>query len=384
MRREGRKQVLIVIDSLRCGGAEKSLVALLRRLEYERMDVDLFVRRRGGMYETDVPPQVNFVDYAPRGLRKCCMRLSHAMAIRLGGRKRHGAETEWKATGVFFPAPGKTYDVAIAYQQGVPTFLVSEKINARRKMAWINADLAQAGYDAEYCRPFYDRMERVIAVSEALSAKVVKDGYAAAEKVDTVYDIIDVAAIRDAAGHACELKTLPQGAVRIVTVARLSSPKNHLLAVRAAALLKERGIDFLWHFVGEGPERASIEREIEKAGLQDHVVLEGLRQNPYPYFAAADIYVQTSSFEGFGITLTEARILGRPVVTTDFAVARDQIHDGKNGLIAGMTPESVADKIVQLASDRELRDSLGMRAAAETNYTAETEGRKVNQLICEE
>ncbi|MDE6497715.1 MAG: glycosyltransferase [Muribaculaceae bacterium] len=376
-------QVLVVIDSLRHGGAEKSLVSQLRYLDYSRIDVDLYVRSRGGVHEASLPPHVTFVDYSPRGVRKVLLKTLHSLAIRQHSRGRHGAETEWGAIGALYPAPRKKYDVAIAYQQGVPTFFVCRKVKAARKIAWINADLAAAGYDAAYCSKFYASMDSVVAVSATLSRKIAADGYCDDRKMLTIYDIIDTGAIYNAATLHCDMTPIPDNTLRFVTVARLSSPKNHILAVQAAAILKQRGLKFVWHFVGDGPERAAIADAIQKAGLEGCIILEGAKENPYPYFAAADIYVQTSSFEGFGITLAEARLLGRPVVTTDFAVARDQITDGYNGLIAEMTPESVADKILLLAGNKSLRQSIGAQGAAEINITADTESQKVNDLICE-
>ncbi|MDE6286010.1 MAG: hypothetical protein K2L99_03345, partial [Muribaculaceae bacterium] len=267
MSAEGKKQVLFIIDSLGHGGAEKSLVSLLRHLDYSRMDVDLFVRSSGGVYESSIPAQVNLVDYSPKGLRRMCCNALHSLAVRLNGKERHGAETEWRATGTLYPVPRKKYDVAIAYQQGVPTFMVSKKIKASRKIAWVNADLAAAGYDSGYCKDFYAAVDRVVGVSEVLSRKIAADGYADESKVVTIYDIIDTSAIYSAAREHCHMTPLPDGTLRIVTVARLSSPKNHLLAVQTAAILKRRRLDYLWHFVGDGPEHEAVAQAIRHEGL---------------------------------------------------------------------------------------------------------------------
>lgn len=382
MKDAGKKQALIIIDSLAHGGAEKSLTALLPRIDYSRIDVDLFVRSRGGVHEAEIPSCVSLVDYSPKGLRRQVMKVLHSLAIRLRGKAGHGAETEWNAIKALYPSPRKKYDVAIAYQQGVPTFMVSSKIKAAKKIAWINVDLAEAGYSVAFCCDYYASIDRVVGVSEALSRKIVDDGFVAKEKVTTIYDIIDTEAVYAGAREHCYVLPVPDGTLRLVTVARLSLQKNHLLAVQAAGILRQQGLKFVWHFVGDGPERGAITAAVREAGLEDCIILEGAKENPYPYFAAADIYVQTSSFEGFGITLAEARLLGCPVVTTDFAVARDQITDGLNGLIAEMTPESVARKIMLLAGDESLRQALGKRAAAAINATAYTESEKVNELIC--
>ncbi|MDE6487363.1 MAG: glycosyltransferase [Muribaculaceae bacterium] len=381
-----KKQVLIVIDSLGCGGAEKSLAALLNRLDYSRMDVDLLVRSRGGVNEAHVPECVRMLDYRPRGIKARLGAAAYSIGFRLldaAGVRRHRAETLWALAGWSFPRLRRHYDVAIAYQQGVPTFFAATKVSATRRLAWINVDIATAGYRPGFCGKYYDRYDKVVAVSRMLHESIRVAGYTDSRRLTTIYDIVDTDEIRSLACLPAKVRPLPAEVLRIVTVGRMERQKNYILAVEAAAELKRRGVRFVWHFVGDGSERPTVAAAAKRLGVADRIVFEGARANPYPWFAAADIYVQTSSFEGFGLTLAEARVLGKPVVTTDFGVARDQIADGHNGLIAQMTPASVADKIEALAADPELRRHIAANAAAESNDTAMTESRKVNQLICE-
>ena len=146
-------------------------------------------------------------------------------------------------------------------------------------------------------------------------------------------------------------------------------------------MLKKKGLDFVWYFVGEGSERGRIEELIRSNVLEEQVKLVGMTPNPYPYMAMADVYVQTSSFEGFGLTLNEARILNKPVVSTNFPVVYNQIRDGENGLIAEMTPESVAEKILMLVNDEALRNRIIEATKREVNTTSVTESKKVLELL---
>jgi glycosyltransferase involved in cell wall biosynthesis len=277
--------------------------------------------------------------------------------------------------------PGQ-YDVAIAYQQGVPTFFIATKVNAKKKLAWINADIFAAGYDMDYCRQFYDKMDHIIAVSERLREKLSKKTPWMKDKLQCIYDIINPSLIQQFAGAPHDGMDACDGEITsIVTVGRLAKPKNHSLAVKAARILKDKGVNFKWYFVGEGEMRASIEEEISMLGLERQVQLLGFKENPYPYMAMADVYVQTSSFEGFGLTIAEAKILQRPVVSTNFDVVHDQITDRQNGLIAEMTPESVADKIMELLHDETLRQRIIHNLTKEANLTSTTEIQKFNSLI---
>lgn len=373
------RKVLFLIDSLTCGGAEKSLISLLPLLDYSKVQIDLMLVERGGVFEQYVPKEVNVVTLVQPGtfgLKMCQLCFSILLRIL---KKRHGAEVRWMAMSGAYAPLEKEYDVAIAYQQGFPTYYVAKRVNARKKYAWVNADLKKAGYNEPYNRSFYDLYDKVVPVSDVLCEMMRNSGFVDGDKLLTIYDILNVDLIRKMSIEKVDVLT-KQG-ITIVTTGRLAPPKNHVLAVETAALLKKKGGDFVWYFVGEGSERAHIEELIETYALQEQVKLVGMKSNPYPYMAMADVYVQTSSFEGFGLTLNEARILHRPVVSTNFPVVYNQIRDGENGLIAEMTPESVAEKIMRILKDDSLREKLVEGTKREVNTTAETEPQKVMELL---
>ena len=139
----------------------------------------------------------------------------------------------------------------------------------------------------------------------------------------------------------------------LVTVGRLVPQKGYDIAAKAAWLLKEHGVRFHWYVVGGG-NSTPIEKDIAQYGIRDCFTLLGAKANPYPYMKAADIYVQTSKFEGYCLTLAEARMLNVPCVTTNFDVVYAQMINGENGLVVEMNAEAVADGIIRLATDQEL------------------------------
>jgi len=379
-----KTRVLFIIDSLGCGGAEKSLVSLLTLLDYSRLDVYLSIVSRGGVFEQYIPESVNlvlfprpsrFLETVSNGLFSLLFHLLPVLGI-----KRHGAELGWVCRHRFFPAFEGDYDVAVAYHQGFPTYYVSEKVRACRKVAWINIDMEKAGYRSGFNRPFYDRMSKVCVVSEALSGMLPDAGFVNRDSLCVVHDIINPELIRQmsTATDANEAIVAP---LTLLTVGRIVPQKNYLLAVETARVLAEKGVDFRWIFVGDGPDRTKVENRIKKYQLENIVFLAGMLPNPYPYFAMCDIYVQTSSFEGFGITLSEAKIFHKPIVTTCFPSAYDQIMDEENGLIAEMNAESLAEKILSIIKNPSLRDHLIEGTQNEENRTVETESAKVNSLL---
>lgn len=390
-----KKELLFIIDSLECGGAEKSLISLLSVLDYTQYDVHLLIMDperdpvsgfKIGALEKYLPKDVDILDYRLFGsslferIRKFLYYARLSPQHRLNC-KRNAAEIQWRSAHCDYKSLEDNYDVAIAYQQGVPTFFLATKVKANKKIAWINADLYHLGFDMDYCRQFYEKMDTVVAVSETLKEKFSEKSPWLRAKLSCIYDIVYQDLIRKMSQEPIDDMLPVDGEFSIVTVGRLSLPKNHLLAVDAARILKDNGIIFKWYFVGEGETRSTIERRIKEYGLDGQVVLLGLKDNPYAYMAKADIYVQTSSHEGFCLTLAEARILHRPIVSTNFDVVHDQIIDRENGLIADIAPESVADKIQELIENESLRNKIIQNLKKENNTTSTTEIQKFYSII---
>ena len=80
--------------------------------------------------------------------------------------------------------------------------------------------------------------------------------------------------------------------------------------------------------------------------------------NPYPYIKNCTLYVQTSRHEGYGLSIAEARILNKPVVTTEFDAVWNQMVHGNNGLVVRQDPIAVADAIERLLTDKQLYDHI--------------------------
>ena len=320
-----KKKVLFMIDSLTCGGAEKSLVSLLPLLNYDKVDVTLMLVGRGGVFESYVPRQVRVITYTPGAetlLQKVWLRLCRmAFSILLRVNKyRHqplnSPTMEWMTCSTAIRPHKEHYDVAIAYQQGFPCWYVLEKVSADKKYAWINVDITKTKFRLGYVKRFYDRYDGVIAVSNALYEIILKIGLVDKKRLHCVYDILNQDLIRRQGSEPFGGEVPDKHVVTIVTVARLMlQNKGQDLCIEASKILQNKGYRFQWFFVGDGPSRQEIERLAKERGVDKEIRLVGMQPNPYPYIQAADVYVQSSRYEGFGLTVTEAKILGRAIVS---------------------------------------------------------------------
>lgn len=364
-----RKSILFVINSLGCGGAEKSLLSLLSLLDYDKYDVTLQMFRRGGMFEELLPPEVHIrkeLDYTAFcsqsmakqmlsfDLRRIAARVRTSLFLRSNAKKGsplHDAQAYWKYSAAAYDPLPERYDVAIAWGQGTPTHFVAEKVRAQKKFAWVNVNYEAAGHQAEFDEPYYKEYDSIVCVSEELRSIFDKVFPRYSKKAVTILDINNPKTITSMAQQPISLPS--EDGLTLVTVGRLVPQKGYDIAAKAAWLLKKRNVKFHWYVVGGG-DSAPIEKDIAQYGISDCFTLLGAKANPYPYMKAADIYVQTSKFEGYCLTLAEARMLNVPCVTTNFDVVYAQMINGENGLVVEMNAEAVADGIIRLATDQEL------------------------------
>lgn len=379
-----KKKILFLCDYMGCGGSERSLISLLSTLDYSKVDVDLLLTRRGGVFEPYLPKEVNIIDFEHDvPTLKAANALStklYSLRLRAARPKCHLAELYWKYTGWTYRKLPKRYDVAVSFQQGFPTFFLATKVDAAKKASRVNIDMIHANYNADFCRPYYDRCDNVIAISEAIQHQMETTDYVTDKlKVFTLFNVFSVDSIRNF-GIENPYDDGFDG-FRIATTGRMVPQKGYPLAVEAAKILKDSGRRFRWYFIGDGTQRAEIQKKAQELGVTDCVTILGMQPNPYGYMKHCDLYVQTSLFEGFGRTVTEAKILGKPVISTDFPSINDQITDGVNGLICQMDAKDIARCIARMMDDSELRQRVTRSVETEEYLTARTESDKMMHYL---
>lgn len=368
------KKLLFVIESLVCAGAEKSLVNLLNTIDYQKYEVDLQLFSYGGEFEALLPkevhllPPLKYFSYCSGAtkstlgeqIKMTVARLRYSAAIRLKTLSNpQKAVAFWKCSHGCFLKENKHYDVAIAYAQGTPTFYVADCISAEKKLAWINSIYKLEGHEREYVSRKYTEYTSVVCVSEAgrqVFGEIFPEHH---NKGVLIYDITNGDSVAQMSQLPSEAENqMNQGKWKILTVGRLAAQKGYDIALEACKILKERNIDFCWYALGRGSLEAEIRKTIQEYGIEKNFVLLGTASNPYPYYKQADIYVQTSRFEGFGLAIAEARMLNVPVVTTRFDAVFDQMVDGENGLVVDLTAQAVAEGILRLMEDKALYNHI--------------------------
>ncbi len=364
-----KKKLLFVIPSLRSGGAEKSLITLLSLMDYARYDVDLLCFRRDGLFFDKIPREVNVIkgteDYeifdgdAKSAIMYFIKKGKLFSALyRVKYAKSSATENKrWHILKKQLPKMHKEYDCAVGYLEGNASYFVADNVKAKRKICYVHNDFKKLGLCKESSRELFVKCDKVVTVSQVCLASLTDEFPEISEKFTVIENITSPKIISEYAAEESPYENKGNNLI-ITTVGRLAPQKAIDLAVKASAILKNKGYSFKWYHIGTGELKAEIESLISSLGVENEFILLGERSNPYPYIGQCDIYVQPSRYEGKSIAIDEAKCLCRPIVTTDFTTVSDQIQDGINGLVCEMNERDIAGKIEKLLNDEELRNEL--------------------------
>jgi len=372
-----KKNILFVIPSLAAGGGEKSLVSLLNQMDYDRYNVDLFLFHHDGLFMEYLPKQVNILPLPEEyqlfskplfksvtallmkgKLQIAWNRVWFAIKNRIIQNVSKREQYSWKHLSSSFNNLDKYYDAAIGFLEKTSIYYCVEKVNANRKIGWIHNDYDKLGMNPEFDLPYFNQLNKIVTVSEECANVFKKRFPDQKDKVDLMYNVVSPKMIHQMAQEQTDVFQRRKEEVIILTIARLHPQKGLELAVESCKELINKGYKIRWFVIGEGDEREKLTKLINKNKLEQSFILLGLKANPYPYLKQADLYVQTSRFEGKSIAIDEAKILHKPIIVTNFSTARDQITDGHDGLIVTMNGKGVVAGIEKVITKKELQGTL--------------------------
>lgn len=225
---------------------------------------------------------------------------------------------------------------------------------------------------------------KLIVASSGLKEECVKCYGASPESVLVVPNGVDFELV-ECAGKALPIAVSKTG-LRVISVGRLVPEKDMTTLIRAFGMVAQRFQDAELWIVGEGSELARLERLGSELGLSKQIKFLGFQANPFEWIKSADIFVHTALYEGFGHVLLEAMACGVPVVATDCDFGpREIIKDGENGCLVRMSdPEHLAQVLATLMTDPLLRARLATAGLASLErYGAKLMAKGYERILVE-
>ena len=352
------KKVLFLIEDLKFGGAEVSLVNLLNSLDFENHNFSTVLLMWGDHYEIidSLKPNKHI---KVRRVRTGFIKFISKLALKfIGNEKSENLKNRLIYSLVVLKIEIERPDIIIRYHQHAIRKLFTKIGRKTENISWYHL----SSYNDYYLNEKYvSNCDKVVCVNDACKSIIEAKAPYLSEKLCAIRNIIPVSDIL--AKAECKEKLFNEKNFNILTCGRLSPEKGIDIAVKACKLIESIIPELKWYVVGDVDDcRAEyadvIKNLIKKNALEDKFILLGAKKNPYPYFKQCNLYVQPSREESMCFTIAEAQICGRAVVSTNTVGAKSLIENGLTGCIVDCDEQAISDAVYELFENRKKLHTL--------------------------
>lgn len=349
------KKILFLIESLSGGGAEKVLVTLVNNLDRSKFDITLCCVVNTGKYVSALNSDVHYTYIIPdinslKGFKRWYYSFLYHLVYQW-------LPLKWVYK-LFVP---QNKDVEVAFVEGFATKLLSYSTNRKsKKVAWVHTDLNDNHWtklvykDIREEQTCYQRYNQIVTVSDTAQSAFKRVFEEVRIPIQTLYNPIDSNEILSKGKE--KISCIKTSKIRLVSVGRLVHQKAYDRLLRIVNLLIQQNYPIELWIIGEGEERGSLENYIRDNGLEKVVTLWGFQTNPYAYLKYCDLFVCSSVSEGYSTAVTEALILGLPVITTDCSGMGELLDNGKYGIITENSEDALYQGLKNILEHSELLD----------------------------
>lgn len=318
--------ILIALKDMKIGGIEKSAIELLKFCKLHGYQITLLLEERKGEFLNKVPNEINIIEYKP------CKIKGISKLINV-----------FKRIGFIIKHKDK-YDISISYATYSRTCSFVAKKASKNSILWCHADYLQLYNGNEknvhefFEQIHYEEFSKIVFVSQNAKDTFLK-AFPMQKNVYFCNNLIDSKEIYEKANQKINLK-YNKGITTFLNVGRHDEKQKKLSRIiQAAMLLKQDGYKFKIIFVGDGPDTEKYIKLVKKNNLQQYIIFEGKKENPYPYYKIADCIVLSSDYEGYPVVFLESYVLNKPIITTKVSDYQD-ILKGR-GIVTEKTAESI-------------------------------------------
>ena len=365
---KSKRKILILIPSLRGGGAERTLINLLDKIDYARYDIDLVVVSKHGPYLDQIPEQVNVIYFYRLHIITRFLSFLH---------RKTGFDWFFRRK---MKKLRKQYDVGISFLDSTFTdFLFFTDIFDKRVALVHSSYLSHEDYISSFQNPEYRKkviahryscLDAIYFVSHDSQNDFI-ELFGDFPNVGVVYNLIDAESVIRKSLEPPGFKS--ESGFIFSAIGSLLPVKGFDRLIRAAKIAFDQGYQFELHIAGDGPEKKSLEKLIRQSGLKDIVTLHGFLDNPYPLLKLSDVFVMSSVSEALPTVLCEAMILEKPSLVTNCSGCRGLVESGEYGLMAEQDDNDLAQKMMLYMDSPELLSYYSKKSAERSKLFNDSE-----------
>lgn len=337
------KTVLFVIPTLGGGGAEKVLVNLVNNLDKAKYDIEILT-----LFKNDT--NLKFLNNDIR-VTSCLKKQFKGNRIIF---KLFSPKFLYKRL-IY-----KRYDIVVSYLEGPGERIVSGCPFTDSKLVnWIHVeqhtlDVAASSYrSAKEFKDCLDKFDCTVAVSDTVKQDFENITHVSHD-FKVIYNTLEVDKIRKLAQEDVNIKFEPNS-VNVFSIGRLTKAKGFDRLIRAHARLRGEGYNINLYILGNGELLDELKNLAKDLNVSDSVQFLGFHSNPYKFINHANLFVCSSRREGFSTAVSEALILGVPVVSTNCSGTHELLGNGNEyGIIVENSYEGVYSGMKKILSDSDM------------------------------
>lgn len=355
------KNIAILVHNLDIGGVQKALIEFSNKLSIDNY-VTLYSIKENGILVESLSKNIRLVFIGGRTSLYSRVSNSRISDLTKIGEKllkimvkiSKILKCEPILLRVFTKKITKEYDVAISYtgRPGVWDYIVNIRMSAAIKIVWIHNDPYRLGLHHINVYRYYHKFNLIFNVSYDCRDKLNLLDNRISEKNFVMYNLVNKEYIRQQA--VLEKDLFDKNCFNIVTVTRLQKDSKRLdRIIEVSEKLVYNGIiNFCWHVVGDGTYYEQLKTDITANKLDDYVKLYGFKKNPYPFIYQSDVFCLVSDYEGLPITLMEAKVLKKPIISTNVDSVKELINHEIDGLIVEKSSEDIYIGLKKMIEDK--------------------------------
>jgi glycosyltransferase involved in cell wall biosynthesis len=317
------KKVLIILNDLSGGGAERIFVNIANDFVGAGVEVEFLLGRKIGVYFDILQKQIPVHELNAFNLYQYTKKLSRFLRNK-------------EYTHIFTASDYITVATILAKKRLKFSAVIIATLHYNLPYQLSILPLPQKIWLKFLNRYFIPRADEIVAVSKGVADGFEKNLRRKKRKtVKVIYNPVFDDSIYQKAVEPLQDDFLDQDKITLINIGRLEIQKNHALLVDAFRLLSPNYDNLQLLILGQGSLENGLKKQVEEAGLNKKIHFLGFRQNPFSYLAKSDLFVLSSSYEGLPTVLIEALALGINVVSTDCPSGPDEILEyGKYGWLA--------------------------------------------------
>lgn len=381
MKKEAKKKILFVAESINRGGMESVLVNIANILAERNFQVTIVCYFPQNALLPDLSEQINYV-YIPRKEFPILRKIPYIK--KFFKERNFGWERRAKAKTLYKHYVGKEkYDVEIGFYRGPSIKIISGSTNKKsKKLAWVHTDFKLCNpksitswfNNIEEVKNAYDKMDNIVCVSDK-ARESFNEVIGSNDKATTVYNMIPSKRVIEKSYAPIPFK---KEKFTIITVGRLIPDKRQDRLLSATKRLNDEGYDFDVWIVGGGRIEEELKKYCEENRIEN-VTFLGMQENPYAYMKNADLFVLTSFREGFALVIPEAMACGLPVLSTSCTGPTEILKNDEYGILVDNSSEGVYEGIKKILDNKECLNHY--REKSQERYLDFDENKIVDDII---